>query len=160
MELRYQQIFIFFSGALVKKEVHRRKAIACGSGSICNKPGTDRTPVGLGIVLQDWREARPPQNLTRWLFFMEDETAAFRGLESSLIDEATGMGGADLCVTYLDGWDRREGEGWRYGEVDKADSRNLDPEAFGVRVSLGETEAVDELVSSGFRSFWLLWVTR
>lgn len=91
---------------------------------------------------------------------MEDETAAFRGLESSLIDEATGMGGADLCVTYLDGWDRREGEGWRYGEVDKADSRNLDPEAFGVRVSLGETEAVDELVSSGFRSFWLLWVTR
>lgn len=34
------------------------------------------------------------------------------------------MGVADLCTMYLDAWDRTEGEAWRCGELDKADSRN------------------------------------
>lgn len=121
--------------------------------------------MGLVTVLDDWRHGGPPQNPMRELF-MEDRRVVFGGLESCLTDEATGMGMADLCTMYLDAWDKTEGEDWRYGEVDRPDSRNLEPEAVQERESLGEREAVGELVVvlgtvslSASGSFWRLWVT-
>lgn len=97
-------------------------------------------------VLEDWRDGGPPQNLM-WELFAEDRRVAFRGLESCLMDEATGMGVADLCASYLGAWDKADTGDWRCREVDKVASRKPEPEAVQERESLGERETVGELVT-------------
>lgn len=43
----------------MKEEVNRKRSLSSGSGR-GNKPGTDRMPVGLSLVLEGWRKCGPP----------------------------------------------------------------------------------------------------